>query len=136
MTRQHRLIRRSVHVMDLHGIERDAFDPTGDHNRRSRKPRARIPIALLVRWQQRLCKELGLDVFPAPLYRISIELDLLFCPAWRIVLPNATVDATSPFGFIGVAGLVGCFQTGLHLNYRKLPKVFFPQKNQPKAKTT
>lgn len=74
-----------IHAVDLPGDERDTYDRTGVCGRRTGKPGAWVSLTLLVCWEPQIRKKLDLNVFPAAIYRINIEFDLLFCNTRRVV---------------------------------------------------
>ena len=67
---------------------------------------------------------------------VGSSLSLLFYFVLRggLFSPNATVDATSPFGFIGVAGLVGMFSNRAALKLQEIAESIFSTEESTKGK--
>jgi len=72
--------------------------------------------------------------FLLPLIGSSLSLIFYFVLRGGLFSPNATVDATSPFGFVGVAGLVGMFSNRAALKLQEVAESFFSTKESTTGK--
>ncbi len=72
--------------------------------------------------------------FLLPFIGASLSLIFYFVLRGGLFSPNATVDATSPFGFIGVAGLVGMFSNKAALKLQEIAESIFSTKESTKGK--
>ena len=67
--------------------------------------------------------------FLLPFVGSSLSLIFYFVIRGGLFSPNATVDATSPFGFIGLAGLVGMFSNRAALKLQEVADSIFSTKD-------
>ncbi|MBI5952645.1 MAG: hypothetical protein HY865_13395 [Chloroflexi bacterium] len=72
--------------------------------------------------------------FLLPFIGSSLSLIFYFVIRGGLFSPNATVDATSPFGFIGLAGLVGMFSNRAALKLQEIAESIFSTKESTKGK--
>jgi magnesium-transporting ATPase (P-type) len=72
--------------------------------------------------------------FLLPFIGSALSLIFYFVLRGGLFSPNATVDATSPFGFIGVAGLVGMFSNRAALKLQEIAESIFSTKESTKGK--
>jgi magnesium-transporting ATPase (P-type) len=69
-----------------------------------------------------------------PFIGSSLSLIFYFVLRGGLFSPNATVDATSPFGFVGVAGLVGMFSNRAALKLQEIAESIFSTEESTKGK--
>lgn len=69
-----------------------------------------------------------------PFIGSSLSLIFYFVLRGGLFSPSATVDATSPFGFIGVAGLVGMFSNRAALKLQEIAESIFSTEESTKGK--
>ena len=67
--------------------------------------------------------------FLLPFVGSSLSLIFYFVIRGGLFSPSATVDATSPFGFIGLAGLVGMFSNRAALKLQEVADSIFSTKD-------
>lgn len=72
--------------------------------------------------------------FLLPFIGSSLSLIFYFVLRGGLFSPTATVDATSPFGFIGVAGLVGMFSNKAALKLQEIAESVFSTQESTKGK--
>jgi len=72
--------------------------------------------------------------FLLPFVGSALSLIFYFVLRGGLFSPNATIDATSPFGFIGVAGLVGMFSNRAALKLQEIAESIFSTKESTKGK--
>ena len=72
--------------------------------------------------------------FLLPFVGSLLSLIFYFVIRGGLFSPNASVDATSPFGFIGVAGLVGMFSNRAALKLQEIAESIFSTKESTKGK--
>jgi magnesium-transporting ATPase (P-type) len=68
--------------------------------------------------------------FLLPFVGSALSLIFYFVLRGGLFSPNATVDATSPFGFIGVAGLVGMFSNKAASKLKEIADSIFSTKGE------
>lgn len=71
--------------------------------------------------------------FLLPFVGSALSLIFYFVLRGGLFSPSATVDATSPFGFIGVAGLVGMFSNKAALKLQEIAESIFSTKESTKG---
>jgi hypothetical protein len=69
-----------------------------------------------------------------PFIGSSLSVIFYFVLRGGLFSPNATVDATSPFGFIGMAGLVGMFSNRAALKLQEIAESIFSTRESTKGK--
>ncbi|MCJ7433733.1 MAG: hypothetical protein MUO77_09630 [Anaerolineales bacterium] len=79
-------------------------------------------------------KSWALMYFLLPFVGSSLSLIFYFVLRGGLFSPNATVDATSPFGFVGVAGLVGMFSNRAALKLQEIAESIFSTKESTTGK--
>ncbi|MEK6752948.1 MAG: hypothetical protein AABZ00_11870 [Chloroflexota bacterium] len=72
--------------------------------------------------------------FLLPFIGSSLSVIFYFVLRGGLFSPNATVDAASPFGFIGMAGLVGMFSNRAALKLQEIAESVFSTKESTKGK--
>ena len=72
--------------------------------------------------------------FLLPFIGSSLSLIFYFVLRGGLFSPNATIDADSPFGFIGVAGLVGMFSNRAALKLQEIAESIFSTQESTKGK--
>jgi hypothetical protein len=72
--------------------------------------------------------------FLLPFIGSSLSLIFYFVIRGGLFSPSATVDATSPFGFIGLAGLVGMFSNRAALKLQEIAESIFSTNESTKGK--
>jgi hypothetical protein len=72
--------------------------------------------------------------FLLPFIGSSLSLIFYFVIRGGLFSPSATVDATSPFGFIGLAGLVGMFSNRAALKLQEVAESIFSTTESTKGK--
>jgi len=72
--------------------------------------------------------------FMLPFVGSSLSLIFYFVIRGGLFSPNASVDATSPFGFIGMAGLVGMFSNRAALKLQEIAESIFSTNESTKGK--
>ena len=69
-----------------------------------------------------------------PFVGSTLSLVFYFVLRGGLFSPQATVEATSPFGFAGIAGLVGMFSNKAALKLQEVAESFFSTKQSTKGK--
>jgi hypothetical protein len=72
--------------------------------------------------------------FLLPFIGSSLSLIFYFVIRGGLFSPSATIDATSPFGFIGLAGLVGMFSNRAALKLQEIAESIFSTNESTKGK--
>ena len=72
--------------------------------------------------------------FLLPFVGSSLSLIFYFVIRGGLFSPTASVDATSPFGFIGLAGLVGMFSNRAALKLQEIAESVFSTNESTKGK--